>query len=135
MTHCRLATEMCRARCADGSATMTTEASRTIINWATAMTARAQYRRGSGWRSSCPWEGAISSIVIGFLRTTGMRNDWYADALLTAWFPTDRQKRGVGDRNSIESERVFRLRATIRNGSSACQAGPVIVPGHQEGRG
>ena len=42
MTHCLSATEMCSARWADGRATMTTEASSTIISWATAMTARAQ---------------------------------------------------------------------------------------------
>ena len=42
MTHWRSATEMCRARWAEGRATMTTEASSTIISWAMAITARAQ---------------------------------------------------------------------------------------------
>src|SRR5450755_4050349 len=64
MTHWRLATEMCRARWAEGRATMTTEASRTIISWATAMTIRAQYRRGSGWSTCCGSPGRASSVVV-----------------------------------------------------------------------
>ena len=68
MTHCRSATEMCSARWADGRATMTTEASSTIMSWATAMTARAQYRRGSGRTGSGSSTGVISWTVIGGLR-------------------------------------------------------------------
>ena len=45
--HCRLAMEMCRARCAEGSAMVTTDASSTIINWAMAIMARARKRLGS----------------------------------------------------------------------------------------
>src|ERR1700681_1352539 len=67
MTHCRSATEMCRARCAEGRATMTTDASSTIMSWATAMTANDQYRLGSR-ASVCgavAVAGAISVVVMG----------------------------------------------------------------------
>lgn len=46
-THWRLAIEMCNARWAEGSAIVTTVASRTIISCATAITAKARNRRGS----------------------------------------------------------------------------------------
>ncbi len=64
MTHCRLATEMCRARWAEGSATMTTDASSTIMSWATAMTASDQYRLGSG-----PWWGDVEVGIISVVVT------------------------------------------------------------------
>src|ERR1700686_1033820 len=71
MTHCRLATEMCRARCAEGRATMTTDASRTIMSWATAMTASDQYRLGSGVWVSALVVGAVSVVVMGHLPSGG----------------------------------------------------------------
>ena len=46
--HWRLASEMCRARWAEGRAIVTTEASRTIMSWAMAITPSARKRRGSG---------------------------------------------------------------------------------------
>ena len=51
-THCRLASEMCSAFCADGNAMFTMEASRTTISWAMAMTARASQRAESLLRRS-----------------------------------------------------------------------------------
>src|ERR1700686_2618197 len=71
MTHCRSATEMCTARCADGRATMTTDASSTIMSWATAMTARDQYRLGSGGSTWAAILGTVSVAVIGHLRVRG----------------------------------------------------------------
>ncbi len=47
ITHCRLATEMCRAFCADGRAMVTIEASSTTISWAMTTTARIDQRLGS----------------------------------------------------------------------------------------
>ena len=48
MTHWRLAVEISRACCADGSAIVTIDASRTIISCATMTTARMPQRLGSG---------------------------------------------------------------------------------------
>lgn len=68
MTHCRLATEMCRACWAEGRATLTMEASTTIINWAMAMTTRARHRCGSAsWvvGGEGTASGSAVSMVIG----------------------------------------------------------------------
>ena len=65
MTHWRLATEMWRARWAEGRATMTTEASSTIISWARAITARDQYRLGSGACARGAMVGIMSVVLMG----------------------------------------------------------------------
>src|SRR5258708_23123857 len=57
MTHSRLAGEKCRARCMDGSATVTMVASSTTISCAAEMTARAAGRRGELSASPSVWAG------------------------------------------------------------------------------
>src|ERR1019366_10130915 len=76
---------MCRARWAEGRATITTDASSTIMSWATAMTARDQYRLGSG-ASDC---GAIVGtiwVVVTWVPLYGL--DWRAGAKIrSSWAP------------------------------------------------
>src|SRR6202035_5059563 len=85
MTHCRLAIEMCRACWADGSATITTDASSTIMSWATAMTARDQYRLGSGASVCGAVVGTISVVVTGNLRARGGRKSGSRSEVSRLW--------------------------------------------------
>src|SRR6185437_3494562 len=62
---CRSASEICNDRWAEGRATITTDASSTIISWAIAITASDHQRRGSGSCrvASTRFLGAISFVV------------------------------------------------------------------------
>jgi hypothetical protein len=53
---------MCSARCAEGRAIVTTDASSTIMSWAIAMIPRARKRLGSS--TSAPVEGRVAGSVI-----------------------------------------------------------------------
>src|SRR5580704_17888754 len=64
MTHCRLATEMLSALCAEGSAMVTMEASKTTISWAVITTARIDHRLGSGSvATSTASTGLVASLI------------------------------------------------------------------------
>src|SRR6516225_9412449 len=66
---------MCRACCADGSAIVTTVASRTIMSWAIAITPRALNRLGSG--SASDGVGAVRVALIGGLLSLPGRSGYY----------------------------------------------------------
>src|SRR5665213_1436464 len=95
---------MCRARCALGSATTTTVASRTIMSWATAMIARVQYRLGSGTVSS---NGALlsrTSVVITLFLPTwlALRGGQNTRKLAKLWTQTDLNRNyGSGYKTTI----------------------------------
>src|ERR1022692_2476056 len=111
---------MCSARWAEGRATMTTDASSTIISWATAITARAQYRRGLGalvWSSA---GGVITSIATdASLCRTAARGHGPRPALGGPW-PWGRELAIVGTEVPV-------MTGTIRNDRSGCQAGRTSV--------
>ncbi|GHE34652.1 hypothetical protein GCM10018782_06160 [Streptomyces griseoaurantiacus] len=67
ITHCRFASDMCRACCAEGRAMFTIVASRTTISWARAMITKTHQRRGSASVAS-----PIRVALMGF-RTSRMR--------------------------------------------------------------
>ena len=81
-----LVAEMCRARCADGRAMVTTVASSTTMSWAMAITVNARNRLGSG---SVP---ASSRAEYGMLSVTAIR----IASFVVLW-------------GEVESERAFRF--------------------------
>src|SRR3974390_240045 len=64
MTQMRLADEKCSDRWIDGRATLTIEASRTTISWATQMTTSARPRWRWGGGAGAAWSSAIGAAGV-----------------------------------------------------------------------
>src|SRR5580704_570740 len=105
--HWRLAVEMCRARCADGRAMITTEASSTTMSWATAMMANARKRLGSrSGPGPVVWSGRSRVDVMASPSPGRSESDWPGPAAdVLTW-----KGSGLGGSDGLQSEGEYWFR-------------------------